>query len=74
MGAAFGAAGGMGAVFLAQGMLYWIGSAELFASSVSDSLVVPLSRALGWGLLGLIIGAVDGIRSSSGKRELPIDR
>lgn len=67
-GGVIGLAGGIGAVILAQGLLYWMGNAELFASSVSDSLVAPLSRAVGWGLLGLIIGAVDGIRSGSVKR------
>lgn len=67
-GGAFGLVGGTGAVILAQGVLYWMGNAELFANSVSNSLIVPLSRALGWGLLGLIIGAVDGIRSGSVKR------
>ena len=67
-GACLGVAGGIGAVILAQGLLYWIGNAELLASSFTDSFLAPLSRALGWGLLGMIIGAVDGIRRVSGKR------
>ncbi len=67
-GAGLGVAGGIGAVILAQGLLYWIGNAELLASSFTDSFLVPLSRALGWGILGMIIGAVDGIRRGSGKR------
>ena len=67
-GAGIGLAGGIGAVILAQGLLYWIGNAELLARSFTDSYLIPLSRALGWGLLGMIIGAVDGIRRGSGKR------
>jgi hypothetical protein len=67
-GAVLGLAGGIGAVILAQGLLYWIGNAELLASSFTDSFLTPISRALGWGLLGMIIGSVDGIRSGSAKR------
>jgi hypothetical protein len=67
-GAVFGLVAGVVVVILAQGLLYGIGNAELFAASVSDSLLTPLSRALGWSLLGLVIGSIDGIRSNSSRR------
>lgn len=70
IGVALGLLGGAAAVVLAQGLVYLIGNTELFTSSVSESLVVPLSRAAGWGILGLVIGSLEGIRNKSGRRIL----
>ena len=70
IGAALGLLGGAAAVILAQGLVYLIGNTEFFTSSVSESLVVPLSRAAGWGILGLVVGSLEGIRNKSGRRTL----
>ena len=67
-GAGLGMAGGIGAIILAQGLLYWTGNTELLTSSFTDTFIIPLARTLGWGLLGMVIGSVDGIRSGSLKR------
>lgn len=71
-GALYGSLMGIGAgviiVFLAQALLFSLANAELFSRSVKDSFLTPLFRAAGWSLLGLVIGAVDGIRTRSLRR------
>ncbi len=67
-GAILGLAAGTLTVLLVQGLLYSIGNAELFNTIINESLVIPLLRALGWGILGIVIGAIDGIRSRSLRR------
>ena len=69
-GAVLGLLGGAADVILAQGIVYLTGNAEIFSSAVSDAYIVPLSRAAGWGILGLTVGSIDGIRSKSGRRTL----
>lgn len=67
-GSFLGLIGGAGVVILAQWLLYAIGNTEFFSSAITDSLVIPISRAIGWGLLGLVIGSLDGLRSGSARR------
>jgi len=67
-GSFLGLIGGAGVVILAQWLLYGIGNTEFFSSAITDSLVIPISRAIGWGLLGLVIGSLDGLRSGSARR------
>lgn len=67
-GAVIGLIGGTAGVILAQGLMYWIGNAELFSPSAAASWVTPFSRTLGWTILGLAAGGVDGIRSGSARR------
>jgi len=55
-------------VLLVQGLLYSIGNAELFNSLINESLIIPIFRTLGWSLLGIVIGSIDGIRSGSPRR------
>jgi len=64
-GSIMGLAAGVFVVILAQGLLYTIVNAELFIRSVNESIIIPVFRALGWSLLGLVIGSIDGIRSRS---------
>ena len=68
IGSILGFAGGAGAMIISQWLLYGIGNTELFYSTITDSLVTPLSRAVGWGILGLVIGSLDGLRSGSARR------
>lgn len=67
-GSILGMASGVSIVLVVQTLLYAIGNAELFTSSVYNSVITPLSRALGWSILGLVIGSVDGFRSRSVRR------
>lgn len=67
-GSIMGLAAGVFVVLLAQGLLYGVGNAELFTSSVNESILIPVFRAFGWSLLGLGIGSIDGIRSRSIRR------
>ena len=67
-GSIMGSAAGILIVLLVQSLLYGLGNAELFSPSVNESIVIPVSRALGWGLLGLVIGSIEGIRSHSIRR------
>lgn len=64
-GSIMGLVSGAVIVLLAQSLLYSIGSIELVTKSVSESFLIPLLRALGWSLLGLVIGSIEGIRSRS---------
>ncbi|MCK5673935.1 MAG: FHA domain-containing protein [Spirochaetales bacterium] len=64
-GSNMGLAAGVLVVLLAQSLLYSIGNAELFTSSVNESILIPVFRSLSWSLLGLVIGSIDGIRSRS---------
>jgi hypothetical protein len=63
-----GMAGGVVAVLLAQSVLYLLGNSDLFSRGVAGRIVTPAGRALGWVFLGMIIGAVDGIRAGSLRR------
>jgi hypothetical protein len=63
-----GVIGGVIAIVLAQLLLYILENANLFSRGITGSVVVPLSRTLGWVILGIIIGAVDGIRTRSLRR------
>ncbi len=67
-GALLGFAGGAGALLLVQWLLYQLGNTEIFSSSATNSVIVPVSRTFGWALLGLVIGSIDGIRSMSFRR------
>jgi len=68
LGSILGLAGGAGAMISSQWLLYVIGNTEFFPSTITDSFVIPLSRAIGWGILGLVIGLLDGLRSGSVRR------
>lgn len=63
VGGALGALGGQ-AIYLA------IGQYLLQAGADAPAVGLPLARGLGWALMGVIIGAGEGLRLRSGKRAL----
>jgi len=64
-GVIIGSTGGILGFLAGQAALLFIGT-TLFRSSESyQEIGFPLSRALGWGVLGIFIGAAEGIRSRS---------
>lgn len=68
LGFLIGIAGGILAVLLAQFVLWLFGGTDLFSRGATVRYVAPASRALGWMVLGMVIGAVDGIRAGSLRR------
>ncbi|ADK79256.1 FHA domain-containing protein [Sediminispirochaeta smaragdinae] len=58
-GAAVGVIGGVVGFLFGQGVLFFI------LDKTSNYLAVPVARGIGWALLGLFVGAVDGIRVRS---------
>jgi len=69
-GALLGILAGILVTVLIQGLLTGILAAGSFSRRTALELVIPLSRTLGWVLLGTAVGAVEGIRSRSGRRIL----
>ncbi len=67
-GLLIGGVGGATGFLIGQGVLLLI--AEQFAATVTDvhTAALPLSRAIGWAVLGAFVGAADGIRARSGVR------
>jgi hypothetical protein len=70
LGAAVGLAGGALGFLLGQSLLWVTGN--LFLRSYRDFqlVVLPVSRAVGWAVLGMFVGAGEGVRAGSPKRIL----
>ncbi len=70
VGALVGLIGGAIGFLVGQAALWLIG--ELFIRSFSNFqwVVLPVSRAIGWAVLGIFVGAVEGIRAVSPKKIL----
>jgi hypothetical protein len=68
LGALIGCLGGVVGVLVGQAAL-WI-SGELFMRSYGNFqwVVLPISRAIGWGVLGVFVGASEGVRAMSSKK------
>ncbi len=67
-GAATGAASGILVVLLIQGLLSALISSDIFTLKTAENLILPISRAVGWMILGAVVGAIEGIRSRSPNR------
>ena len=67
-GLLIGVWGGAAAVLLAQGLLYFLENADLFSRMATGRYVIPISRSVGWIVLGMLIGSIDGIRTGSLRR------
>ena len=65
IGAAMGAAGGAIGFLLGQLILLLLG--ELFLQSVTEfeTLGLPLSRAVGWAIMGMFVASAEGVRRRS---------
>ncbi|MDZ7793095.1 MAG: FHA domain-containing protein [Spirochaetia bacterium] len=70
MGAATGAAGGIVGFLAGQGILFLVVQ-QAFTSYRSQQLIaVPLARIVGWAILGIAVGASEGLRARSLKKTL----
>jgi hypothetical protein len=68
LGAAVGLAGGAAGFLAGQAALWLIGGLFLLSSSDFQWVVLPVSRAIGWGVLGVFVGAGEGFRAASPKK------
>jgi hypothetical protein len=68
LGAAVGLAGGAAGMLVGQAALWLIGGLFLLPSSDFRWVVLPVSRAIGWGVLGVFVGAGEGVRGASPKK------
>jgi hypothetical protein len=70
LGALVGLIGGAAGFLVGQAALWLIG--EIFLRSYGNFqwVVLPVSRAIGWAVLGIFVGAVEGIRAASPKKIL----
>jgi hypothetical protein len=67
-GAVVGLAGGAIGLVAGQAALWLIGGIFLATYSDFQWVVLPVSRALGWAVLGMFVGAGEGIRALSAKK------
>ncbi|MBN1647196.1 MAG: hypothetical protein JW874_04115 [Spirochaetales bacterium] len=63
-----GGIGGMLGMIVAQGILTLVGSYLYHSAKQLYSFGLPLSRTVGWGLLGIFVGITEGIRTRNGYR------
>jgi hypothetical protein len=64
-GALLGAVGGMIGCIVSQGILFLVGNVIIHSTKDMNLIGFPISRAIGWAVLGIFIGLVDGVRSGS---------
>ena len=70
LGAAVGLAGGALGFLAGQAVLWLIGNFFLRSYRDFQLVVLPVSRAVGWAVLGVFVGAGEGVRARSAKRIL----
>ena len=68
LGAAVGMAGGALGFLAGQAVLWLTGNLILRSYRDFQLVVLPVSRAVGWAVLGVFVGAVEGVRAGSPKR------
>jgi hypothetical protein len=68
VGAAVGVVGGAIGFLVGQAALLVIGELALRSYRSFQRVGLPISRAIGWGVLGIFIGVVEGFRARSGKK------
>lgn len=64
-GIVIGAAGGAIGFLIGQGVLFFTGEYLIHSMRRFNAVGMPISRAIGWAVLGLFVGMVDGVRSRS---------
>ncbi len=67
-GAGLGALGGVLGFVAGQGVLFLVGELILVPEEGVRAFGFPLARALGWAVLGLFVGATEGIRARSPRK------
>jgi len=70
VGAAVGCIGGAVGALAGQAALWLIGGAFLLSYRDLTWVVLPVSRAIGWAVLGIFVGAGEGARARSPKKIL----
>jgi hypothetical protein len=64
-GAIVGMLGGIVGFLAGQAILFILGNYFLMSANDFNKLGLPVSRAIGWAILGIFIGSTEGIRSRS---------
>ncbi|OHD68917.1 MAG: hypothetical protein A2W19_11170 [Spirochaetes bacterium RBG_16_49_21] len=67
-GVFIGALGGAAGFFIGQAALFLTGEYLIHSMKRFSTVGMPVSRAIGWAVLGLFAGMVDGVRSRSGNK------
>jgi hypothetical protein len=67
-GAFIGLAGGAAGLLAGQAALWLIGGLFLQGYQNFQWVVLPVSRAVGWAVLGIFVGAAEGVRALSAKK------
>jgi hypothetical protein len=70
VGAVIGCVGGAVGALAGQAALWLIGGMFLLSYRDLRWVVLPVSRAIGWGVLGVFVGAAEGARARSSKKIL----
>ncbi|MFP4179194.1 MAG: FHA domain-containing protein [Spirochaetaceae bacterium] len=70
MGAATGAAGGIVGFLAGQGVLFLVARQALTSYQDQQLVAVPLAKIVGWAILGIAVGASEGLRARSVKKTL----
>ena len=68
LGALVGCVGGAAGALVGQAALWLIGGIFLLSYKNMQWFVLPVSRAIGWAVLGIFVGAGEGVRSRSPKK------
>ncbi len=68
LGAVVGLAGGALGALAGQAVLWVTGNLFLRSYRSFQLVVLPVSRAVGWAVLGVFVGAVEGVRAGSAKK------
>ncbi len=68
LGALIGLAGGAVGLLAGQAALWLFGEAALRSYRSFRTVVLPVSRAIGWAVLGLFVGVGEGVRAASLKK------
>ena len=68
LGALVGCAGGAVGALAGQAALWLIGGMFLLSYKNMEWVVLPVSRAIGWAVLGVFVGAGEGVRARSPKK------
>jgi hypothetical protein len=68
LGALIGLAGGAVGLLAGQAALWLFGEAALRSYRSFRTVVLPVSRAVGWAVLGLFVGVGEGVRAASLKK------
>lgn len=63
-----GAVGGILGMISGQAALLYVGTIFFNSSGGYKHFGIPISRALGWAVFGLVVGISDGVRSRSGSK------